>query len=144
MSACETIKMTDKKLLLGKNVLVYTPAFHKNIISIGTFVCDGKYELGMEHNKMTLTKAGKTEMLDFKHDHSDVLYYFQGTREIYQEGSDILSAEVITTKLTCMDINEAHAKYRHIGKAALRAGYYEITWYQNDRCDVYMLRMCAS
>ena len=116
---CVRNKVTNETLLL-KNVL-YTPTFHKNIISIGTFVRDGKYELGMKHNKMTLTKAGKTETLDFKRDHSDVLYYFQGTRGIYPGGSDILSAEVITTKLTSMDINEAHAKYGHIGEAALRA-----------------------
>ena len=112
-------KVTNETLLL-KNVL-YTPTFHENIISIGTFVCDSKYELGMKNNKMTLTKAGKTEMLDFKCDHSDVLYYFQGTRGIYPGGSDILYAEVITTKLTSMDINEAHAKYGHIGEVAWRA-----------------------
>ena len=58
---CVRNKVTNETLLL-KNVL-YTPTFHKNIISIGTFVRDGKYELGMKHNKMTLTKAGKTETL---------------------------------------------------------------------------------
>ena len=66
-------------------------------------------KLGMKHNKMTLTKAGKTETLDFKCDHSDDLYYFQETRGIYPGGTDILFAEVITTKLTSTDINEAHA-----------------------------------
>ena len=29
----------------------------------------------MAHNEMTLTKMGKTETLDFKRDHLDVLYY---------------------------------------------------------------------
>ena len=68
---CVRNKVTHETLLF-KNVL-YTPTFDKNIISIGTFVCDGKYELGMKRNKMTLIKAGKTEILDFKHYHSDVL-----------------------------------------------------------------------
>ncbi len=60
-------KVTNETLLL-KNVL-YTPTFHENIISIGTFVRDSKYELGMKNNKMTLTKTGKAETLDFKRDH---------------------------------------------------------------------------
>jgi hypothetical protein len=55
--------------------VLYTITFHKNIISFGTFVRDGKYEklLGMKHNKMTLTKMGKTETLNFKHNHWDIL-----------------------------------------------------------------------
>ena len=35
-------------------------------------------------------------------------------------GSDILSAVVITPKLTTMAINESHATYGNIGEAALR------------------------
>ena len=58
-------------------------------------------------------------MLYFKRDQSDVWYYFQRTRGMYQGGSDILSVEVLTLKLTCMDINEAHAKYGLIGEGAL-------------------------
>ena len=57
-------------------------------------------------------------MLDFKHDHCDVLYYFQGTRGIFSGGTDILLAVFITPKLTVMNINEAHAKYGHIGETA--------------------------
>ena len=56
-------------------------------------------------------------MLYFKHDQSDVWYFFQGTRGIYPGGSDILSVDVITLKLTSMDINEAHA----VGEGALQA-----------------------
>jgi hypothetical protein len=52
-------KATNEALLL-KNV-PDIPNFHKNIVSIGTFVRNGKCKLGMKKSKMTSRKQDKLQ-----------------------------------------------------------------------------------
>lgn len=112
---------TDGQMLLLKKVL-YTNAFHKNIISIGTFVQKGNYEVKIKGSTLSLMKTGHTGQLDFKSNEENALYYFKGTRKdqtkvMYTETEQTTP----TTVQTRMDINEAHDKFGHIGEAALRA-----------------------
>ena len=108
-----------KEMLILKNVL-YTPHFHKNIVSIGKFVQDGQYEVDMRTDQLILKKIGYFKTLNFKRDNNNVLYYFTGKRI---KGENVMSAVVPdenANKVIKMNIMEAHAKYGHVSEAALR------------------------
>ena len=110
-----------QKVLLKK--VLYTNCIHKNLISIGTFVLKGNYEVTMKGSNLTLLKNdGLKGQLDFKSNGKEALYYFKGKR---QESSNVMYADTQPARpvpsKTRMDINEAHDKFGHIGEAALRA-----------------------
>jgi hypothetical protein len=103
-----------KETLALKQVL-YTPLFHKNIVSIGKFVQDGQYEVDMRTNKMILRKKSHSNVLNFERGEHSVLYYFQGKRGLAE---NIMSTDTIkkvprmtsVRKLLNIDIMEAHEK----------------------------------
>ena len=73
-----TLRMGEKAFTL-KQVL-YTPKFHKNIISIGVLIRDG-CEILVSSSTMTTTK-GQTQVC-FNQEPNGVLYYFKGYRNTY-------------------------------------------------------------
>jgi hypothetical protein len=104
------------EMLLLKRVL-YTPSFHKNIVSIGMLLHNSCYGIKMQGNAMILMKKGSTNVLCFKQTNNEVLYYFEGTRELMNELilNVELTREVATpNRMTQIDINDAHEKLGHI------------------------------
>ena len=130
------IKHGDITLLMGQKTLMlkdvlYTPNFHKNIISIGVLIHDS-YDLTISGSTMTFKKAQNE--LCFNHEPNGVLYYFKDCWATYAsvvsmvvdsptENLQILSREdkSTSTKRTKKDINKVHGICGHIGEAALHA-----------------------
>jgi len=137
------ILITNKTCSMLLRKVLYTPHFHKNIVSIGQFVKNGGCEARMKGSELSLHKEGYDNELTFSCEDQGVLYYFKGKRTLQSE--TVLSIHDSTTnrtpdptptntktvtqlptanstkKPTQIDINEAHDKYGHISEASLRA-----------------------
>ena len=111
----------NRQMLFLKKVL-YTNAFHKNIISIGTFVQKGNYKVKIKGSMLSLMKTGHTGQLDLMSNEENTLYYFKGTRKDQTKvmNTDTQQKSTIPAQ-TQMDINKAHEKFGHIDKVALHA-----------------------
>ena len=95
------------------------PNFHKNILSIGQFVREGNFEVGIHKDKMVLTRTSDRASLNFHSDGNSVLYYMKGKRETVGDMENAMTTVIPEGKK--MDINEAHDKFGHICEDALRA-----------------------
>jgi hypothetical protein len=115
MTDIETVKVTvivgdGKEVLCTKrgNIIVsngessmllqgvlYTPDFHKNIVSIGQFVKKGGCEVLMRGSTLSLRKEDSEQELTFRCDSTSVLYYFEGNR--MSSGETVLVSDDATT-----------------------------------------------
>jgi hypothetical protein len=70
------IKLTNgEKTMILKDVL-YTPKFHKNIVSLGVLIRDG-FDLSVTGSTMTV-KKGRGGHISFNRETNGVFYYFKG------------------------------------------------------------------
>ena len=134
------IKLTNGEKTMTLKDVLYTPKFHKNIVSLGVLIRDG-FDLSVTGSTMTV-KKGRGGHISFNRETNGVLYYFKGSRASYadvvsmviaplSQGADStknLSTNTHTVmsgedKMKSQDINEAHDIYGHIGEAALRATF---------------------
>jgi hypothetical protein len=120
------VTSSNGKTLLFKKVLL-TPLFHKNIVSIGVFVQKSDYEVSIKGQTLSLSKRNELENIEFKSEGKELLYYFEGTRDLgttetVMTSTTITQPPVITpAKKIKIDINEAHDKFGQIGEVALQA-----------------------
>jgi hypothetical protein len=75
--------------------VLYTPDFHKNIVSIGQFVKKGGCEVLMRGSTLSLRKEDSEQELTFRCDSTSVLYYFEGNR--MSSGETVLVSDDATT-----------------------------------------------
>ena len=137
------ILITNKMCSMLLRKVLYTPHFHKNIVSIGQFVKNGGCKARMKRSELSLHKEGCDNELTFSCEDQGVLYYFKGKRTLQSETAlsihdsttshtpdptptitktvTQLPTAKTTKKPTQIDINEAHDKYGHISEASLRA-----------------------
>ena len=89
------VTSSNGKTLHLKKVL-YTPLFHKNIVSIGVFVQKSDYEVSIKGQTLSLSKTNELENIEFKSEGKELLYYFEGTHDL---GT---TETVMTTSTTTM------------------------------------------
>ena len=96
-------------------------------MSIGVFVQKSDYEVSIKGQTLSLSKTNELENIEFKSEGKELLYYFEGTRDLGTIETVMTSTTttqppvIIPTKQIKIDINEAHDKFGHIGEVALRA-----------------------
>ena len=119
------IKLTNGEKTMKLKDVLYTPKFHKNIVSLGVLIRDG-FDLSVTGSTMTV-KKGRGGHISFNRETNGVLYYFKGSRTSYadvvsmviaplSQGADStknLSTNTHTVmsgedKMKSQDINEAH------------------------------------
>jgi hypothetical protein len=63
--------------------VLYTPLFHKNIVSIGFFVQKSDYEVSIKEQTLSsLSTTNELENIEFKSVSKELLYYFEGTHDL--------------------------------------------------------------
>ena len=116
--------MSEKGWLLLQHV-PYSPKIHKNIVSIGSHICDG-HHVKIENRRLMVTDSTMHD-ITFTLENDLVLYYLTGCHlsnaDLAKSTQSISNSEKkdTPTKLMTLDINLAHDIYGHIGEAALRS-----------------------
>ena len=107
------VTSSNGKTLHLKKVL-YTPLFHKNIVTIGVFVQKSDYEVSIKGQTLSLSKTNELENIEFKSEGKELLYYFEGTRDLGTIETVMTSTTttqppvIIPAKQIKIDINKAH------------------------------------
>ena len=93
------------------------------IVSIRTFVQQGKYKVKIKASMLILIKINRqTGLLDFKSNKWNVLYYFKRTRKDQSKVMYINIEPTATIPIQTLNgITKVHDKFGHIGKPALHA-----------------------
>ena len=115
------LKTEDGNLFLLKRVL-YTPKFHKNIVSVGVLIKCGYY---VHMSGSTMTMESPSTKVTFSCEGGGVLYYLRALRTTTTKTDVAMflmqkQTVMFTARRTPLDINTAHDIYGHIGEAALR------------------------
>ena len=119
------LRLTDGKGGLFLQHVLYSPKIHKNIVSIGSLICNG-HKVKIE-NRNLIVKDSKMREIIFTCKNESVLYNLMGCCFPYNYVA--MSTQTIRgsmeknkpAKLQALDINLVHDIYCHIGEATLQS-----------------------